>query len=457
MGAKPDLFLSKRAMDEQYDAIVLGTGLKECILSGLLSVSGMKVLHLDRQSFYGGESASLNLVQAFEKFKGGAKPPESLGSNRDYNLDLVPKFIMAAGILVKLLVRTDVTRYLDFKVVDCSYVFKDKKIHKVPSSPTEAATSSLMGMFEKNRCKKFLEFCQAFDPKDQKTHKKFDMSKVTMEEVFKEFGLDAGTIDFLGHAVALYRDDAYLKEPAVKCIERVQMYWEGIARYEKSPYIYPLYGLGELPQAFARLAAIYGGTYMLNKPVTEIVMENGVAVGVKSEGEVARAKFVVGDPSYFPDKVKKTGQVVRAICILSHPVKDAKAGVESMQIIVPAKQCGRKSDIYVTVMSNAHCVCPKGKSVAVVAASVENPGKPEVDLAAALALLEPIDERFVHTSDRFEPLADGTADKCFISTSYDETSHFETASLDVLSLYTRITGQVLDLEKDIKKATPGDA
>lgn len=30
-------------MDEDYDAIVLGTGLKECILSGLLSVSGRKV------------------------------------------------------------------------------------------------------------------------------------------------------------------------------------------------------------------------------------------------------------------------------------------------------------------------------------------------------------------------------------------------------------------------------
>ena len=30
-------------MDETYDAIVLGTGLKECILSGLLSVDGLKV------------------------------------------------------------------------------------------------------------------------------------------------------------------------------------------------------------------------------------------------------------------------------------------------------------------------------------------------------------------------------------------------------------------------------
>ncbi len=30
-------------MNEEYDAIVLGTGLKECIISGLLSVDGLKV------------------------------------------------------------------------------------------------------------------------------------------------------------------------------------------------------------------------------------------------------------------------------------------------------------------------------------------------------------------------------------------------------------------------------
>ena len=29
-------------MDEKYDAIVLGTGFKECLISGLLSVEGMK-------------------------------------------------------------------------------------------------------------------------------------------------------------------------------------------------------------------------------------------------------------------------------------------------------------------------------------------------------------------------------------------------------------------------------
>ncbi|KAL5990717.1 hypothetical protein ACLOJK_011621 [Asimina triloba] len=37
------LSLSEVAMDGEYDVIVLGTGLKECILSGLLSVDGLKV------------------------------------------------------------------------------------------------------------------------------------------------------------------------------------------------------------------------------------------------------------------------------------------------------------------------------------------------------------------------------------------------------------------------------
>lgn len=76
-------------------------------------------------------------------------------------------------------------------------------------------------------------------------------------------------------------------------------------RYEglTSPYIYPLYGLGELPQAFARLSAVHGGTYMLDRPDVEVVYDNGVAVGVKAGGETAKAKLVVGDPSYFPNRV----------------------------------------------------------------------------------------------------------------------------------------------------------
>lgn len=37
--------------------------LQECILSGLLSVSGRKVLHMDRNKYYGGDSASLSPLE----------------------------------------------------------------------------------------------------------------------------------------------------------------------------------------------------------------------------------------------------------------------------------------------------------------------------------------------------------------------------------------------------------
>ena len=54
-------------MDETYDVVVLGTGLVECIISSLLSMEGKKVLHMDRNDYYGGECASLNLTQVRAK------------------------------------------------------------------------------------------------------------------------------------------------------------------------------------------------------------------------------------------------------------------------------------------------------------------------------------------------------------------------------------------------------
>ena len=93
--------------DGEYDAIVLGTGLKECVISGLLSVKGKRVLQLDRNGYYGGDGASLNLTNLFEKFQAG-QAPTNLGENRDYNVDLIPKFIMATGNLTKMLLHTKV-------------------------------------------------------------------------------------------------------------------------------------------------------------------------------------------------------------------------------------------------------------------------------------------------------------------------------------------------------------
>ncbi|EIE23141.1 rab GDP dissociation inhibitor protein [Coccomyxa subellipsoidea C-169] len=440
-------------MDESYDAIVLGTGLKECVLSGLLSVDGLKVLHIDRNNYYGGESASLSLQQLFERFRPGQQPPKSLGPSRDYNVDMVPKFIMNSGELVRVLVHTDVTKYLEFKGVDGSFVQNKGRVEKVPATDYEALRSPLLGLFEKRRLRNFLLFVQEYDESNPKTQKGYDLRRMPMAALYKEYGLDPMTVDFIGHAIALHRDDAYMGEPALATVKKIRLYYDSLMRFEgtSSPYIYPLYGLGELPQAFARLSAVYGGTYMLSKPDAQVAYENGVAVGVTADGETAKAKLVVGDPSYFPDKVSKTSRVVRAACILSHPIPNTNNSA-SAQIILPQKQVNRRSDIYVFSCSASHNVVPKDKWLAFVSTTVET-SNPEAELAPGLALLGPFDEKFVDVVDVYEPLESGQRDKCFISKGYDATSHFETTVEDILEMYTRITGKVLDLSsKDVSQA-----
>jgi len=72
-----------------------------------------------------------------------------------------------------------------------------------------------------------------------------------MHAVYAKFGLEPGTQDFIGHALALHLDDTYLQLPATDTYKRILLYVNSMARYGKSPYIYPMYGLGELPQGFA--------------------------------------------------------------------------------------------------------------------------------------------------------------------------------------------------------------
>lgn len=106
-----------------YDLIVIGTGVTESILSGILSMEGGKVLNLDRNPYYGDSGASLNLTKIWEMLKPGQKVPEELGHNRDWNIDLVPKFVMANGQLVKMMLKTEVSAYLQWKSVDGSFVY----------------------------------------------------------------------------------------------------------------------------------------------------------------------------------------------------------------------------------------------------------------------------------------------------------------------------------------------
>ncbi|CAF5008812.1 unnamed protein product, partial [Rotaria sp. Silwood1] len=125
---------------------------------------------------------------------------------------------------------------------------------------------------------------------------------------------------------------------------------------------------------------------------------NGVVVGVRSDDQTARCKSVICDPSYASNKVKIVGQVIRAICLLRHPVNvGSSTAPGSIQIIIPQKQVQRHNDIYVCCMGQTNMVTPK--------------------------------------------------DCFFITSSYDATTHFESTCLDILDVYRRYMGEPFDFSK----------
>jgi Rab GDP dissociation inhibitor len=283
-----------------------------------------------------------------------------------------------------------------------------------------------------------------------------NLNKATMKEVYDKFGLEATTRDFIGHSMALYSSDEYVNTPgmAVDAITRIRLYANSMARYGKSPYIYPLYGLGELPQGFARLSAIYGGTYMLNTAIDDIQYEGGKVSGIKAtmkergeEGDgmkfSTKTKMIIGDPSYFPQKVQVVGHLIKAICILNHPV-DKTNDSDSFQLIIPQSQVGRKHDIYIAAVSSAHNVCPRGYYIAIVSTIAETSSNHHLELQPGLERLGRIEEMFTGKPiPIYEPLESGVNDHIYLSKSYDASSHFETTTDDIRDIYRRATGEEL--------------
>ncbi|KAI4123061.1 MAG: hypothetical protein LQ338_005457 [Usnochroma carphineum] len=404
-----------------------------------------------------------DLFKKYGNYNKGEEPWKKYGRVNDWNIDLVPKLLMSNGELTNILVATDVTRYLEFKQIAGSYVQQGSgpkaTVAKVPSDAGEALRSPLMGLFEKRRAKKFLEWVGAFKEDDPATYGGLNLNQCTMKEVYDKFGLEATTRDFIGHSMALFQTDDYIlqKGMAKEAVQRIRLYVNSMARYGKSPYIYPLYGLGELPQGFARLSAIYGGTYMLNTSIDEVLYEGGRVSGIKatmrergdeSEGMkfTTKTKKILADPSYFPGKVQAVGSVLKAICILNHPVANTDNS-DSAQLIIPQSQVGRKNDIYIAIVSSSHNVCPRGYYIAIVSTIAEGSSNHHLELQPGFDRLGKIEEKFMGPPiPLYEPLESGMNDNIFISKSYDATSHFETTTDDIRDIYRRAQGEELVVE-----------
>ncbi|KAF9593646.1 hypothetical protein IFM89_024463 [Coptis chinensis] len=362
----------------QFDLIVVGTGLPESVVAASSSANGKSVLHLDPNSFYGGHFSSLCLddftsfltsqQQQLQSGDGGSDfisvylkhrclytdveisspgSSEDMGDSRKFNLDLSgPRVMFCADSAVELMLKSGASHHVEFKSIDASFIYseEDGKLYTVPDSRSAIFKDRTLGLMEKNQLMRIILYAIAMADYDQES-----------PELCKNLVTTKDGIDSLA------------------------IYHSSVGRFTNAlgALIYPIYGQGELPQAFCRCAAVKGALYVsrpsastTNTGASYTIHVNKYAVikvhphlplesrqykglrlasgqDVFSDKLVTGPSFIVPSPSVsspLSDLQQETsdgsivkdvdGQVARAVCITRGSIV---SGVSNLLVIFPPR------------------------------------------------------------------------------------------------------------------------
>lgn len=357
--------MSDDQLPAEVDVVVLGTGLPEAILAAACSRAGLSVLHLDRNDFYGGLWSSFNLktIEDWKAANSNAPVTEngpvavdvssllktgeqyvkaahhrtveniSLESSlrsaelsgedsgtvewRKYSLDLLPKSLLSRGDMVKLLCDSGVARYCEFKCLDRFLSFagdNDLRLEVVPCSRSDIFQCETISVLEKRHVMRFLQNCIEW----RKNRDSIEGWQQYAERPFDEY---LESCDITGKLKYFVRDTLGILKPNANTVEGLDAICKFLGSagcYGDSPFLWTLYGSGELPQCFCRLCAVFGGTYCLHREINGFVLFEGRVEAVITQGQRINCKQVITDCSYLPlniDVAKSEKMVHRAVLI----------------------------------------------------------------------------------------------------------------------------------------------
>jgi RAB protein geranylgeranyltransferase component A len=114
----------------------------------------------------------------------------------------------------------------------------------------------------------------------------------------------------------------------IKGTIKVKRYLDSLGRYGNSPFLYPLYGNGEMTQCFCRLCAVFGGLYFLRFPLAGLTIDsttNQCSGIVSTTGERFRAKdAVICNNSYMESISTHKNVIHRTILITNTSIKPSE-------------------------------------------------------------------------------------------------------------------------------------
>uniref|UniRef100_A0A8C7WVN8 RAE1 n=1 Tax=Oryzias sinensis TaxID=183150 RepID=A0A8C7WVN8_9TELE len=182
---------------------------------------------------------------------------------RRFNIDLVSKLLFSRGSLVDLLIRSNVSRYTEFKNVTRILTYRHGNLQQVPCSRADVFASRQLSVVEKRKLMRFLTSCIEDTEMDQA------YSSQPYLKYLQDQQLGENLQHFLLHSIAMVTEDT----PTEAGLASTRHFLRSLGRYGNSPFLFPVYGLGEIPQCFCRMSAVFGGIYCLRHSVSCLIVD----------------------------------------------------------------------------------------------------------------------------------------------------------------------------------------
>ncbi|TFY83253.1 hypothetical protein EWM64_g759 [Hericium alpestre] len=363
-----------------FDVVILGTGLTESITAAALSKAGFRVAHIDENSYYGGDQASLTLEELAqwadrrsttehttpflavqrERFTSIVHSQEIPDHAREYSVSLLPSLIPSLGPLISSLIASGVARYGGYRLLERVGVYDPAVgIKSVPSSKEDIFKAKDMSLVHKRRLMRFLMFASGEFEDKAEFQGQADIPFV--EFLRTKFSLEQQTAETIAYALAFC---GVPSDPTQPALGRLRDTLRSSGRYGTSPFLVGHYGgLGEIAQGFCRVAAVNGGIYILGRQVQSVIppecsesSPTKYTFNLNDFPEPLTADILISSPDLLPEALRATSfvpstsasapshSVARCVAIIDQPVAFPPAGIpEPVEEVEPSAETEQSS------------------------------------------------------------------------------------------------------------------
>ncbi|KAK0081054.1 hypothetical protein PV325_012890 [Microctonus aethiopoides] len=273
---------------------------------------------------------------------------------RRFNIELAPKLLFARGELVELLISSNIARYAEFRAVSRVATYMENKLAQVPCSRADVFANKTVSVIEKRMLWQLLISCMEqgaespeFDGfRDKTFHEYLESKKLT--PIVKHYVMQA---------IAMATEKTSCRDG----VNRTKHFLNSLGRWGSTPFLWPMYGSGDLPQYFCRLCAVFGGIYCLKRQLDGLIIgEDKCKAIITGKQKITLKHLVVGQSHLPTELVASTGEqkISRGIFITDRSIMQGEK--ENLTLLYYPSEEPNQQPVTLIELGPTTNACPQG-------------------------------------------------------------------------------------------------